>query len=97
MAFKEGQSGNKNGRPKNAKGKKTIDSIKRIEYVLSLLEPTIEGDIKRLRPNERVKLWNDLQEYIRPKLARTEHTGKGGKELKAPIINVIGAADSKPE
>lgn len=75
------------GKPKGAKNKRTIEAEKRIEFVLSLLEETLEDDIEMMEPTERVKLWNGLQEYIRPKLARTELTGAGGQPL-IPIDKV---------
>ena len=60
------------GRPKAAKNKKTVEAIERIEMVLALLERTLDADIEALSEKDRVHLWNDLQEYIRPKLSRTE-------------------------
>jgi len=68
MAFKKGHKGYK---PK-APNKKTKEAVERIEWVLSLLEPNLEHDIAMLKEVERVNLWNSLQEYVRPKLARTE-------------------------
>lgn len=61
-------AGSRKGKP----NQRTVESVKRVERVLSILEETLEDDIAAINPNERVKLWNDLQEYIRPKLARTE-------------------------
>lgn len=75
------------GKPKGAKNKRTIDAEKRVEFVLSILEETLQDDIEAMDPTERVKLWNGLQEYIRPKLARTELTGAGGQPL-SPISKV---------
>jgi hypothetical protein len=74
------------GRKKGSQNKKTLEAKERVEWVLALLEPELEKDIKKLQPNERVRLWNDLQEYVRPKLARTELTGKDGNEI---IIKVV--------
>lgn len=83
------EKGNK-GKPKGALNKKTIESVKRIEWVLGLLENKLQADIQKLTPRARVQLWNDLQEYIRPKLARTELTGKDGQQLIIP--NAIATA-----
>jgi len=67
---------------KGKPNKRTVESVKRVEWVLSILEKTLEDDIESVNPNERVKLWNDLQEYIRPKLARTEiDTGNSKVEI----------------
>jgi len=84
MGLHKGQTNNPAGKPKGALCKKTLAQIERVEFVLSLLNDTLEKDIKTLDPKERIRLWNDLQEYIRPKLARTELTGGDGKDLLPP-------------
>lgn len=63
-------AGNRKGVP----NKRTIESVQRIEWVLGKLEETLEYDLTQISSLERVKLWDNLQEYIRPKLARTELT-----------------------
>lgn len=60
------------GRPKGSKNKRDLELAKRIEWVLELLEETIEDDINALKPAERARMWEALQEYIRPKLQRSE-------------------------
>ena len=89
------------GKRKGTPNKRTVESAKRVEFVLNLLEGSLDEDIAALDPKDRVKLWNDLQEYIRPKLARTELTGKDGKDFIQPITtieivhtNQIGTKDS---
>lgn len=64
------------GRKKGTINKVTKDHKERIEFVLGLLEETLEADIKAIGETERIKLWNSLQEFVRPKLARTEMTGE---------------------
>lgn len=64
--FKPGNA----GRPRGAKNKLTREVKERIEWVLELLDEQLEGDIKKLKAGERVRLWIDLQEYVRPKLQR---------------------------
>ena len=59
-----------NGRPKGVKNKITREIQAKVEWVLELLDETVEEDLKKMRPPERIKLWADLQEYIRPKLQR---------------------------
>lgn len=81
MAAHKGQK-KVGGRQKGTPNKKTVESVKRVEYVLNLLETSIDADIKKLTPVQRVTLWNDLQEYIRPKLARTEVKHEGEVTLK---------------
>lgn len=60
------------GRPKGSVSKEKKQMLERIEFVLGLLDETIEKDIHALKPRERAELWKSLQEYIRPKLMRTE-------------------------
>jgi hypothetical protein len=77
------------GKKKGVVNKKTQEAAMRVEYVLSLLEETIEDDIKLIEPKERVKMWDNLQEYIRPKMQRTEITGKDGEKLITEInVNI---------
>jgi len=64
------------GRKAGSTNKVTREQKERVEFVLSLLDSTLEKDIKEIGAVERVKLWNSLQEFIRPKLARTELTGQ---------------------
>ena len=75
-SFRKGEGGNRKGRPKGAKDKFKQETKRRIDKVLTQLELTLEDDIKALLDKERVKLWADLQEYINPKLQRTEIKGE---------------------
>ena len=76
MPFEKGQSGNPDGRPKGAKDKFKQETKRRIDKVLTQLEETLEADIKALPDSQRVRLWTELQEYINPKLQRTEIKGE---------------------
>lgn len=89
MPFVKGQSGNTNGRPAGKPNKKTQHILDSIEKVISKLEKTLEEDIETLEPKERVRLWDNLQEYARPKLQRTELTGKDGAELFKPDLSKL--------
>jgi hypothetical protein len=64
--FKPGEG----GRPKGVMNKVTADQKKRAEWVLELLDDTLEESISMLKPKEKVDLWLSLQEFIRPKLQR---------------------------
>ncbi len=64
------------GRTKGVINKITKSQKERIEKVLSILDKSLEKDLKLVGPIERVKLWSTLQEFVRPKLARTELTGE---------------------
>jgi len=59
-----------NGRPKGAINKTTREFKERVEWVLGLLDETLEEDLQEMRAAEKVKLWLDLQEFVRPKLQR---------------------------
>ena len=62
------------GSRKGIPNKVTTETKMRVERVLSILEETIEYDLTQISSLERVKLWKDLQEFVRPKLGRTELT-----------------------
>jgi hypothetical protein len=64
--FKPGNS----GRPKGSKNKLTREIKERVEWVLELLDDQLEEDIQKLKAGDRVRLWVDLQEFVRPKLQR---------------------------
>ena len=64
--FKPGQG----GRPKGATNKITREYKERVEWVLELLDETLEESIEKLKPKDKVDLWMNLQEFIRPKLQR---------------------------
>ena len=82
--FIPGESGNPKGRPKGAKDKFKQATKRRIDKVLTILEESLDDDIKSLDKNQKVKLWFDLQEYSYPKLQRTEIKGEittGAKKI----------------
>ena len=64
--FKPGEG----GRPRGVKNKITREIQAKVEWVLELLDETVEEDLKKMKPPDRIRLWADLQEYIRPKLQR---------------------------
>lgn len=72
MIYRKGQflPGNA-GKPKGAINKITREIRKSIEQVLEIIQNNhLEKDIEKIKPIDRVRLWIDLQEYIRPKLQR---------------------------
>lgn len=80
------------GRTKGTANKRTQESIQRVEWVLTLLEPKLQEDIEAISAKDRVMLWNDLQEYIRPKLQRTTIVG----DNEEPIILNVNLGRTKP-
>lgn len=67
MAFKKGQSGNPNGRPRGAKNKATNELREWVKRLINDNLDTITNDIKELDPNERVKFFLALFNYTMPK------------------------------
>ena len=88
--FKPGQG----GRPKGASNKITREQKERVEWVLEVLDTNVEDDIKKMSPTERVKLWADLQEYVRPKLQRVNlDVGADDKEIRKITFVVVGESE----
>ena len=58
------------------KDKFSRESMDRINKVLTQIESTLDADIEALSQPTRVKLWYELQEYVNPKLSRTEIKGE---------------------
>lgn len=50
--------------------------------------------LRRPEPGTAVKLWTEMAEFIKPKLARTEHTGEDGKAI--PVKAVIEFVNADP-
>jgi hypothetical protein len=84
MPFKEGQSGNPNGRAKG-KPNKTTKEIR--EAYQKLVEDNLTnmtkwlGEVARDNPEKAMELMLKLSEYMIPKLARQEVTGADGADL----------------
>jgi hypothetical protein len=99
MAYKKGESGNPQGKPKGAVGKKTAiwneigewfatDGIE--AYKANLIELMSSEDTDtRLKAMDK---FNALIEFFKPKLARTELVGDKDKPLE---INVTKTYDKE--
>ncbi len=85
MPFPKGHNLSK-GRPKGAVSKRTKEQLERVEWALSVLDDTLEKDIKAMSETERVKLWAVLQEFVRPKLSRADTTVKADIETTIKVI-----------
>lgn len=90
MAAKKGNkhAGSRKGIP----NKRTKEAIERVEWVLGVLEETLEADLKKLSPSQKTLMWKDLQEYVRPKLQRTTLVGD---ETQPIILNIEPASKGK--
>ena len=79
------QKGN-SGRPKGTPNKVTAETKERIQRVINALDETLLEDLASMKPQERAILWKDLQEYITPKLARTELKHEGDLVTTIKIV-----------
>jgi hypothetical protein len=81
------------GRPKGALNRKTINRDQRVEWLLERMDEYLEEDIANLKPAERIRLWYDLIEYIRPKRQRISiDTGQTDNHINFTFKVVPAAA-----
>ncbi|MBE0651487.1 MAG: hypothetical protein IH595_11695 [Bacteroidales bacterium] len=59
------------GKPKGAKNKVSPEVKYRVESILEMLDDDIQELINSMSDKEKIRMWFDLQEYIRPKMNRT--------------------------
>lgn len=93
MAFKKGQSGNPNGRPKGAKNKST-ETVK--EWLTMLIDKNreqIEDDLQTMLPKERVALFERLMQYVIPKQTQADLNAK----IDAERIALAEYIDNAPD
>ncbi|MEI7727053.1 MAG: hypothetical protein WCK09_18225 [Bacteroidota bacterium] len=92
--FKPGQG----GRPKGVKNRITREIQEKVEWALEILDTTLEEDLKKMRPAERVRLWADMQEYIRPKLHRVNMGIEAeSTQITKIIFEVVGEGEVPEE
>jgi hypothetical protein len=77
------------GRPKGSPNKVTAQTREFLEHVIQHLNMNLLNDIQELSASDRVKVWLSLQEYILPKLSRTELTEEveNDANLKISVIS----------
>ena len=86
------------GRPRGARNRVTVEQKDRIERVLAMIEETLEEDMLKMKPKERVDLWAALQEYIRPKLQRTQvEVDSHEEQLTKITFEVVGVPAAKAD
>lgn len=91
MSFKKGQSGNLNGRPAGSPNKSASEFKEALNAMLKDSSPKIQEWIDRVAATDASKALDHLArlaEYVYPKLARSEITGKDGKDLIPTAINL---------
>ena len=72
MAFKKGESGNPNGRPKGSKDKATSSIRQKIEIFLNQKIEEIEQIWQELEAKDKLTFLSKLLEYTVPKLRSQE-------------------------
>lgn len=83
MPYAKGQSGNPAGKPKGAANKATTLAREAIALFVDRNTERLQGwldDIAAEDPQAAFDSFMKVVEYHVPKLQRTEHTGKDGKE-----------------
>ena len=86
------------GRPKGAINKATREYKERVEWVLGLLDESLENDLKELRAADKVRLWLDLQEFVRPKLQRMNlDLGPTDDKISKITFEVVRSGDGKTD
>lgn len=76
------------GRPVGAKDKRTEQWEKFSAFMLEAGLERFQREIELLEGEKFVQVVKDMMEYFKPKLARSEHTGKDGKDLPTPILEI---------
>lgn len=77
------------GRPKGSKNERTEQWEQFSEWMMEAGLERFQREIETLEGEKFVQVVKDLMEFFKPKLARQEQTGPGGKDLPTPIINVF--------
>ncbi len=72
MPFKEGQSGNENGRPKGSANKETKQLREFLANVLDNNRDKFEDELNKLEGKDYINAVSNLMEYCTPKLQRSE-------------------------
>ncbi len=92
MPFKEGESGNPNGRPVGAKSKKTLEWEQFGKEFLAgampkfaqIVDDWMDSDDADLQ-YKAMGLTRDMIEYFKPKLSRTQLSGDEGSQIEFKI------------
>jgi hypothetical protein len=78
--FEEGHK-KTGGRKPNSPNKKTLETRALIQHVLDLNQEKLIQELSALDGKDFIQAYTNLFEYVVPKLARQEITGKDGESL----------------
>ncbi len=90
MAFKPGQSGNPNGRPKGSKNKHTIEAMEILEKKgMNPLEAMADMAMdENVAESVRARLLCELASYMYPKRKAVEVSGPDDEALTIKILKI---------
>jgi hypothetical protein len=77
---------NRNGRPKGAQSKVTIETRKAFNELIDLNIGQIQEDLQKLKPYERIKVLLDMARFVIPTLKAVELESQTQTERFKPII-----------
>ena len=83
--WSKGQSGNSKGRPKGALNTVRTEAKTLFENLVALNAHKVQEDWDRVReehPDKALLIFMQWAEYVFPKLARHEHTGRDGGPVR---------------
>jgi hypothetical protein len=93
MPFEKGKSGNPKGRKKGSENKVTTEFKEHLNKLLEDSAPKLIEWLAEIEdPYKRFEILSKFSEYVHPKLARTELTGKDGDDLEFTIKKVVHSA-----
>ena len=84
-SFKKGQG----GKPKGALNKTTKDIKQAYQQLIEKNLDNLTGWLEKIAekdPEKAIRIINDLSEYVIPKLARQEMTGKIKQDIKTTLV-----------
>ena len=90
MPFKNGQSGNPKGRPKDSKNLTTEEIRLAFKELIESSLPDIQKWLQQVaaeNPKEALKIVEAYSDFILPKLQRTELSGGGDKPLTKVVFD----------
>jgi hypothetical protein len=77
---------NRNGRPKGAQSKVTIETRKAFNELIDSNIEQIQQDLQKLKPYERIKVLLDMARFVIPTLKAVELESQTQNERFKPII-----------